>query len=162
MQRKNIFGKNLTKAITSEDILGKDVIDIEGEFIGVAEKVFIDPASLSFIGISVDKGFIKGGISIGKNYISRITDHAVFLRIRVAYNMKGMRVFDRDGKQVGTISMVDLHGDKNKIKAIHVKTRGIFYAFRKEFVISASHIKSIGENVILSVAKKGLPKYTGQ
>src|SRR3990167_7840081 len=69
MQEKSISGKRINKSITSEDILGKDVIDAEGGFIGVAEKIFIDPEPMDFIGISVDKGLIRSGLTIGKNYI---------------------------------------------------------------------------------------------
>ena len=59
MSQKSIALKLLDKAITSDDLLGKDVIDLGGKFIGISEKVLIDPDSLDFIGIGVDKGFGK-------------------------------------------------------------------------------------------------------
>ena len=69
MPQKSISGKDLNEAVTSDDILGKDVIDADGKFIGVTEKVFIHPNNLDFIGIEVDKGFLRKGLSIGKDYI---------------------------------------------------------------------------------------------
>ncbi|MDO8467487.1 MAG: PRC-barrel domain-containing protein [Nanoarchaeota archaeon] len=154
MQRKNISGRKLNNAITSEDILGKDVIDLEGNLVGVVEKIFIDPASLRFIGISVDKGFIKKGLSIGKNYILKITEHAVFLKIRIAYDMKGMFVFDKDGKKIGKVSSIELHGNRNKIKSIHVET-GLFSSLlKKGLIIPARSIKRIGDNIILKNSEK--------
>ena len=67
--QKSISGKDLDEAVTSDDILGKDIIDVDGKLIGVTEKVFIHPNSLDFIGIEVDKGFLRKGFSIGKDYI---------------------------------------------------------------------------------------------
>lgn len=158
MHEKNISGKDISKAITSEDLLGKEVIDAEGGVIGVAEKIFIDPISLDFVGISIDKGLIRNGLSIGKNYISKITEHAIFLKIKVAYDIKGMTVFDKDGKKVGIVRSIDLQGNKNKIKSIYVKTNFSLSIFKKEVNIPSSHIKNIGDNVILNVTRKMLLK----
>src|SRR3989338_8769014 len=154
MQEKNISGKNHDGAITTEEILGKDVLDIEGNLVGIVDKIFIDPISLDFVGISVDKGFIRRGLTIGKNYISKIAKHAVFLKIRVAYETKGMTVFDRDGKVVGVVTSIDLYGSKNKIKNLHVKTGFINSLTNNELVIPYTSVKEIGENIILKVRKK--------
>lgn len=158
MQQKSISGKAISKAITTEDILGKDVIDAEGAFIGVAEKVFIDPKILDFIGISVDKGLIRSGLTIGKSYIDKIADHAIFLKIRVVYDIKGKLVFDKDGKKVGTVSSIDLRGGKNKIKNIYLKPNFRLFFFREKIVIPEEYIANIGENVILNVTISDLTK----
>lgn len=152
MQQKSISGKAISKAITSEDILGKDVIDAEGAFIGVAEKVLIDPKFMDFIGISVDKGLIRSGLTIGKSYIDKIADHAIFLKIRVVYDIKGKLVFDKDGKKVGTVSSIDLCGGKNKIKNIYVKPHSILFSFKDKIVIPEEYIENIGDNVLLKVS----------
>src|SRR3989344_9019358 len=154
MQTRNISGRDLSKAITSEDILGKEVFDIDGTLIGVVETVLIDPESLKLIGISVDKGFLKKGLSIGKNYIDRITKEAIFLRIQVAYEIKGKSVFDKDGKLLGKVSSIDLHGHKNHLKSIHVKSHLFHYILNKEIVIPEKYIDTIGENVILNKKKE--------
>ena len=158
MQQKSISGKELSKAITSEDILGKEVIDAEGAFIGVAEKVFIDPKYLDFIGIAVDKGLIRSGLTIGKSYIDKIEDHAIFLKIRVVYDIKGKLVFDKDGKKVGTVSSIDLYGSKNKLKNIYVRPYSFLFSFGEKIVISEDYIDTIGDNVILNVTVNQLPK----
>src|SRR3989344_1157598 len=151
MQEKSISGKAISRAITSEDILGKDVLDSDGGFIGVAEKLLIDSKFMNFIGISVDKGLIKSGLTIGKNYIDKITTHAIFLKIRVAYDIKGMTVFDKDGKKVGKVSSIELHGNRNKIKTIYVKPNSNMFSFKEKIVISEECIENIGDNVILNV-----------
>jgi sporulation protein YlmC with PRC-barrel domain len=158
MQQKSISGKAINKTITSEDILGKEVIDAEGAFIGVAEKIFIDPKSMDFIGISIDKGLIRSGLTVGKNYIDNIADHAIFLKIRVVYDIKGKFVFDKDGKKVGTVSSIDLCGKKNKIKNIYVKPHSSLFSFNEKIVISEDYIENIGDNVILNIKINHLPK----
>lgn len=152
MQQKSISGKAISNAITSEDILGKDVIDAEGAFIGVAEKVFIDQKFMNFLGISIDKGIIRSGLTIGKSYIDRIANHAIFLKITVVYDIKGKLVFDKDGKKVGTVSSIDICGRKNKIKKIYVKPNFHLFSFKKEIIILRRYIKNIGDNVLLKVS----------
>ncbi len=151
MSQRSISSNDLKEAITSDDILGKEVIDAEGRFIGVAEKVFIHPNTLDFIGISIDKGFLKKGLSIGKNYIERVATHAVFLNIRVAFELKGMQVFDKNGKLLGSVAAVDLEGNLNKIKQLHVT--GLF---DKTLAIPQDFIENIGYNVLLNVTKDDL------
>mgnify|MGYP001612661093 CR=1 FL=1 len=158
MQKRNISGKNLSSVITSEDILGKDVIDTNGSFIGVVEKVLIDPSSLNFVGISIDKGFLTKGLTLGKNYIQRITDHAVFLKIRVAYEIKGMQVFDMNGKIIGRVSSIDLYGTKNKIVSINVRPE-VMSIFRKEITIPYKYVKNVGDNIVLNIQLEILIKY---
>jgi len=152
MAKKSISGKNLEKTITSDDILGKEVIDKEGKIIGVAERILIDPKLLDIVGIGVDKGFLKKGIIIGKSYIKRITTHAIFLSIRAMYEIKGMNVFDISGRKVGIVSSVDLQGYKNKIVALHVK-QGLA---KKDIIVYPEQIKTIGYNVILNLKKENL------
>ena len=155
MSKRSISGKNLDRSITSDDILGKEVIDIDGRFIGVVEKVLIDPIDLEFVGIEVDKGFLKRGLSVGKNYIDKISDLAVFLKIRVIYEIKGMIVFDKMGAKIGTVSDIELQGEKNKLKRIYIR-RGLI---EKDLEAPIDFIDTMGHNIILSVNKKKLLEY---
>ncbi len=150
MSQRSISGKDLNEAVTSDDLLGKDVIDADGKFIGVAEKVFIHPSTLDFMGIEVDKGFLRRGLSIGKDYIERIAKHAVFLKIRVAFEIRGMNVFSRLGENLGKVTNVELIGYKNEIKAIQIKHEG------KNVLIPLNYIVKIGEGVFLNVSKEEL------
>ena len=147
-RQKSISGKDLEEAVTSDDLLGKEVIDSDGRFIGVAEKVFIHPETLDFMGISVDKGFLKKGLSIGKDFIEKIASKAIFLSISVSYEIKGLKVFDVNGKEIGKVSGVALKGSGNDIDAITVLSMG------KKLVIPSKMISKIGYNVILNVLKQ--------
>lgn len=153
MSKSILFSERIERTITSDDILGKSVIDSSGKTIGLVEKVLIDPKTLDFVGVEIDKGLLKKGVLIGKNYIKSIEEHAVFLKIRVTFEMKGMTVFDKDGKRVGIISRVELVGKSNKLKAIHV-ARGLL---RHEALIPGTFISSVGQNVILTVRNQDIP-----
>lgn len=152
MLQRKIFGRKIEKTITSDDILGKNVIDTEGKVAGRVEKVLIDPKSLDFIGIEIDKGFLKKGLIIGKSYIAQITNSVVFLNIRAVHEIKGMQVFDKNGKKVGSVKEVELWGNKNKIKNIHVRIG----MMKKEIIVSSDLIEAIGKNVVLKVREKDL------
>ncbi len=155
MKQKSISGRDLSKTLTSEDLLGKDVIDFDSTIIGVVEKVLIDPKTLDFVGISIDKGFLKKGITIGRNYIEEIKEHAVFLKIRVSYEVKGKKVFDSEGRMVGKVSSLELYENMNKIVNLIVKEDNLLFP-GKEILISSRYIKAIGENVMLSIKKEDL------
>lgn len=152
MHLKKVFGEELHNAITSDDVLGKDVIDSEGEFIGVVEMLHLDPDAVEVVGITIDKGFLRKGLVIGKDYIERVAPHAVFLNIRPAFKLKGMRVFDSLGEEIGVVSRIILHEAKNQVEKIFVKSS----AFKKELVIASELIKNIGYNVLLKEPVKNL------
>ena len=155
MKNKSIFGKRLEGTITSDDILGKNVYDIKGGLVGVAEKVFLDSKTLDFIGIAVDKGMIKKGLTIGKGYIDHIAKHAIFLKIFIALNLKGMTVFDKEGRIIGIVKSVLLHGTRNSINKIIVSPGLI----SKNIFIDDKHIHTVGENVVLNITKEKLLDY---
>ncbi len=153
MSQKSISGKNLSEAITSDDLLGKDVIDRDGKFIGITEKVFIDPNTMDFLGIEVDKGFLKKGLSIGKSYIERIATHAVFLNIKVAFELRGMDVFSSVGEKIGRVTDIELAGNKNEIRSIRVKTPG------RDTIIPATFVDRIGYGIFLNIRREELENY---
>lgn len=154
MSKESISGRILKNCITSEDILGKEVIDSDGKYIGIVEKVLIDPINMDFVGIEIDKGFLRKGISLGKNYIKKITPLAVFLNIKPAYEIRGMTVFDKSGKRIGKVIEVKLQSNRNKVKEIKVKRN----ALKKEIKIPEEFIETMGYNIVLSLNKKELLK----
>lgn len=132
--------------ITSDDLLGKEVIDAEGEYLGITEKVLINSDNMDLAGISIDKGFLQKGLSIGKSYISRVTSHAIFLNIVPYKKMKNMRVFDNSGREVGKVTEIHLEGEINNLKGISVKT-----GIKKKYYVESKNIQKIGENIFLNI-----------
>ncbi len=152
MPKKIQKGHRLSDFLTSDDVLGKDVIDLEGDFIGVSESLYIDPKNFDIVGICVDKGFLKKCLVISKGNIKKITPHAIFLKIKPSFKIKGMKVFDIDGKKIGIVSHASMIGTTNKLKEILVRT-GIF----KKIVISADYIENVGNNVVLNIKESNIP-----
>ena len=159
MSKKIVSGRKLDNVITSDDILGKDIIDSEGTVIGVAEKIFIDSRRLEFIGIEADKGFLQKGLVIGKGYIERVEDYAIFLKKQIFFELVGNVVFDKDGKKVGIISQVILKGTRNLVRSIILKRRLADKIMGRYIEIPARAIEVLGENVILNVSKKDVESY---
>ena len=134
----------LDSSVTSDDILGKEVIDAEGEFIGVVEKLYIDPNLVEVVGISIDKGFLRKGLIIGKNYIARVAKHAIFLKITPSYKLKGMIVFDSEGKKLGDVVQIELIDYTNKVKGVVIRQGA------KKVFIDSGYIDRVGDNIFLN------------
>ena len=95
--------------------------------------------------------------------IYKSQDPSGFLTLYVVapYNLssessEGKIVFDKDGRKIGLVSSIDLYGERNKLKSIHIKTGVVPFLMKKEFVIEANKIKNVGENIILKVSKDSL------
>lgn len=129
---------NLT---TSDEILGKEVLDLKGGIIGIVQKIHIDRGTKKIIGITIDEGFLKPQLFVGVDKISFFGLDAVILNNEFT-SYKGIKVFDSKGNDVGNVKEV-LTGKTGKIKKIIVNShKGIFE-------IEVSKIKTLGENVIL-------------
>lgn len=150
-KKQQLYSK-LQGAITSEDVLGKDVIDSEGVFIGVSDKFYIDPKNMIILGVSVDKGFLRKGFIISTHYIREVSEHAVFLNMQPSTLHKGKDVIGDDGVHIGKIMGVNLAQDTNSILSIVVRP-GLF---RKRFVIPNKYIASTRVNVFLNITNPEL------
>ncbi|MFC1648599.1 PRC-barrel domain-containing protein [Nanoarchaeota archaeon] len=136
--------------ITSDDVLGKDVIDSEGEFIGIVEGLHLHPEKTEVVGIAVDKGFLRRGFALGKDHIKRVTRHAVMLNTSLVFKYKGMTVFDVEGKRLGKVIGMELKDSENKVKNILMK-RGL-----KKVTIPSNLIKSADNNIFLKIRRENL------
>ncbi len=145
MERKKLVG-----AITSEDVLGKDVFDSEGVLLGVSDKFYLHPKSLKVLGLSIDKGFLRSGLIISTDHVREVSTHAVFLNAQLATRVRGMQVFDSDGARVGKVKGIELVDDTNQIDAVFIKT-GLFH--NGKLRIPRRHIKSTEKNVLLNITK---------
>ncbi len=148
--RKSSRNDALDGAITAEDVLGKDVVDPEGDFIGVTNQLFIDPKTLEVLGVSVDKGFLKAGLVIGADHIKEVTEHAVLLKTSPAHRLQGMSVFDTDGARVGTVTDV-LVTDEGELTGMRIRPSRVR---SKTIEVPASAIDRVERNVLLSIKRK--------
>jgi len=130
--------------ITSDEILGKDVLTKEGEILGVVQQLHIDKINKYIIGITVDEGFMKPDLFIGIENVKLFGVDSIFLKSNPKLSFKGLQVFDNVGKKIGVVDKVIITPRSGKIKELKVKTNN-----NKIKDISAKEIKSIGVNVIL-------------
>ncbi len=151
-QEKNTRPEELEHAITSEDVLGKDVIDPRGTFIGVTDKLLLNPDTMEVLGISVDKGFLKKGLVIGVGHIRQVTPHAVLLATTPASQIRGMSVFCSDGTKAGTVEAVVLEESSNQIQYLEVRTG----TFGNTIQIPPGAIEYIESNVMLNTSPEEL------
>lgn len=136
-----LFNEN---SITSDDILGKDVIDAHGDILGVTTTVHIDKVTNVIFGVTVDRGFMKPDLFVGVNNIVNYGVDTIFLRIIPNQKVKGMLVFDYQGRRVGKILSCKMDETGNNLTEIVVQLS----SFKKTY-IDAFFIDRIGYNVIL-------------
>ena len=130
--------------ITSDDILGKDVIDTNGNFLGVVDKLFLSPELIEVAALSIDKGFLAKGLVVSKKYIERVSKYAVFLNITPLFLLMQKKVYTSTGHYVGIVSAVKQNeGKTNQLDCLIVT----YKSNRKE--ISADKIAQVGKNIVL-------------
>jgi len=134
--------------ITSDDILGREAVDPEGEILGVVMKLHIDKESKKMIGITIDQGFMKPDMFIGMHYIKNFGVDAVFLNKVPTDKFRGLDVITSGGKMIGTVNKVN--AKRHKVEEIIIAKPGRFS--RQMASIAASDIEEIGSSVVL---KKG-------
>jgi sporulation protein YlmC with PRC-barrel domain len=130
--------------ITSDDILGKEAVDPEGQILGVVMKLHIDKESKKMVGLTIDQGFMKPEMFIGLSYIKNFGIDSVFLNRVPVDKFKGIEVMTAEGEILGKVKAVK--AERHKVQEITV-AKGM-----KTFSVPASSIDQIGSSVIL---KKG-------
>jgi len=131
-----------SKIITSDDILGKDAIDPDGEILGVVIKLHIDKEFKKMTGITIDEGFMRPNLFIGINYVKNFGVDSVFLSKIPTSKYAGLKVLDSKGKSVGVVKGVE--SKRHKVKSLEI-SEGI----GKRIRINYSEVQEIGESVIL-------------
>ena len=130
------------KTITSDDILGKDVVDPEGQIVGVSIKLHIDKDSKKLTGITIDEGFMRPNLFVGMSYIKNFGVDSVFLSKVPTEKYVGLKVLDSKGKLIGTVKKVNS-------KRYRVDSIEIAKGLSQRFIINSNDIEEIGESVIL-------------
>ena len=150
-----IENPSIKDAITSADVLGKDVIDSRGAFLGVSDKLYIHPKTLKIVGMSVDKGFMQKGFLIGSGHIREVMKYAVFLTIEPSFRLKGMTVFGVKGGKIGTVKAVKLVPNTNTIEKLVVKSsvKGL-----GTITIASEYLARMEQNVFLNITGEKLLK----
>jgi sporulation protein YlmC with PRC-barrel domain len=136
--------------ITSDDILGKDVFDTDGQILGVVQQLKIDKKKKLIVGILIDQGFMRPDLFIGLKHIRNFGIDSVFLSESPKPKIKGLEVYDSAGKKLGYIK--NYEADDLNLKSILIKK----HLLSKTYRLKANTIKKIGFSVILKVKKENV------
>lgn len=133
--------------VTSDDILGRDALDPEGELLGTVVKLHIDREKKSLTGITVDQGFFRPDLFVGIDFIRQFGIDAVFLDRIPFEKYLGLKVYSSEGRQLGIVTDVQGGGT---IEALTIKVKDPDHLMKaRYFEIKATRIKEIGASVIL-------------
>jgi sporulation protein YlmC with PRC-barrel domain len=136
--------------LTSDDILGKEAVDPEGEILGVVMKLHLDREKNTILGITVDQGMWKPDLFIGIDFIEKFGVDAIFLNKIPISKYIGIRVYTHDGISIGKVSEVNLNEEKIQSFSISISDEDSRSPFRKkQFIVSKNEISEIGYAIIL-------------
>ncbi len=137
----------MSKIISGDDILGKEVIDNFGRKIGIVMKIHINKIERKIVGISIDRGFISSDIFIGSDFIKTFGEDVIILSKTPAFSYEGSKLFREDGKYFGKIEEVHL----NRQSKLEKLTFNVELSMLKNRTVEVTRkdIKTIGLNIIL-------------
>ncbi|MDV6235385.1 PRC-barrel domain-containing protein [Leptospira ellisii] len=132
--------------ITSDDILGKEALDPEGQVLGVVVKLHIDRIEKRIIGITIDQGFMKPDLFVGIDYVRTLGVDAILLDVVPHEKYKGLKVLNSDGSELGTVE--ETVSENGKLEFLIVKT-SLNPLSKERTKIPVSKIQEIGDKVLL-------------
>lgn len=107
--------------ITSDDILGKDVLDPEGAVLGVVSRLHFEEDPYTLTGVTVDQGFGYPDLYIGMSHVESVGVDAMFLSSRPLMNLTGRPVYDRSGAYLGDVEDVQMLDEEESALIIRDK-----------------------------------------
>lgn len=137
------------KNITSDDILGKNLLDSEGKLIGVTMALNIDSKTKNILGLTIDRGFMKPNIFVGIDLIKIFGVDSIILNTTLPIKYFNMPVYDINGKFIGKIKIAKFDSKTKEPIMIKVKS-GIL----SSIIIPKKNIKRIDKGAILRKTKQ--------
>lgn len=134
--------------LTSDDVLGKDVIDSRGHYIGVVTQLHIDNRDKMIVGISIDGGFLKPNIFIGTSLISNFGVNSVYISHSPASRYLGLIVFDMYAQKIGKVTKVNFGDKHDQIVSFRVS-----YGLFRYIDIPVDHVTVLSRNIIIKIDK---------
>lgn len=142
-----MISKEYDSGLKMQSLLGKKVHDSNGKEVGAVTEIRLDPKTLNLDGIEIDRGLFGKYTFIGRRYISTLSEEGAVLNMTPVADYKGLKVFDSNGKEIGTVKEVQTEGSTNNISAIVVGT-GVL---KDDMVFSSSDVSGVGKNIMLNV-----------
>ncbi|TGM53138.1 PRC-barrel domain-containing protein [Leptospira adleri] len=137
---------NESNTITSDDILGKEALDPEGQILGVVVKLHIDRSEKRITGITIDQGFMKPDLFVGIDFVRTLGVDAILLNTIPFEKYKGLKVLDSDGSEAGIVE--EVISKNGKLEFLLVKT-SLNPLSKERKKIPAAKIQEIGDKILL-------------
>lgn len=91
---------------TTDDVLGKPVIDSSGKRVGVATTIHFDLESNNITGLSVDQGFGSGFCYVPIQTVELFGKDVIFLNKKAITQLVGRKVYSPEGVFLGVVDHV--------------------------------------------------------
>jgi sporulation protein YlmC with PRC-barrel domain len=150
-EKKDDILKDERYILSTDNILGKDVIDKSGQSIGVVNQVHIDKLDKNIIGISIDSGFMKPLVFVGIDLIVNFGVDSVYIQQTPRSRYIDMIVFDNIGVIVGKVKNVYFKDESFEISHIKIKV-----SMLKSLLLDVKYVKRIGRNIFLNISKRNV------
>lgn len=115
------FGQEAGKMTRFSDLKGMTVVDWEGTIIGKLKDFELSLINNSIVAIVVHQGFFRHDTKILMEYVDKIENNMIFLKICPITKLVGRKVFDSCAKEVGKVTEVVKVGETNVLKDLIVK-----------------------------------------
>ncbi|MBI4020036.1 MAG: PRC-barrel domain-containing protein [Candidatus Aenigmarchaeota archaeon] len=141
--------------VSALELIGNRVIGVSGEVIGKVKNIYLSKTGLNVSGILVDKGSFAPELFLDTTYLKELRDGAIYLNISPVTELKGVKVFDVNGKLVGKVKNIEQMGNTNEIAHMVIDT-GVL---KKNLVAKGHHVAHVGKNVHLNIPRNECPRY---
>ncbi len=108
--------------VDSKDLVGKRVIAEDGDYLGKIKSLRINPKDMTIQGIEVDTGVFEPNKYIDRHDIHSMREDAITVTVTPLQDMKGLTLYDYEGKEVGKITDVHRTEDTNNVRSVTVRT----------------------------------------
>lgn len=88
--------------------------------VGKILDVKVLPSMKKEIGVVVDPGLFRKGLSLSGEFIEKITDDVIYLNIIPSIRLNGMKVINAFGREIGKVKNINRIGKTNNIESIVV------------------------------------------
>ena len=136
----------MDEAVHSSKTVGRRVFAKNGDDLGKVKELAINPEKMRIEGVWVSPCFTCVDEYIGREYVDKITEEGVMLKIDPLTEVIGEKVFDSQGKKIGKVSALTREKKTNSIISLEVD-RGIG---KDRLIVPIENVKSMGNAVILS------------
>ncbi|KNZ70953.1 PRC-barrel domain-containing protein [Thermincola ferriacetica] len=160
------------RVIRTQEIIGKQVITLQGEDLGAVARVLVDPETAMVAGFTLNtKGWFKGEKAFAFSSVKAIGNYAITLekkdlvdslnnlpsleKLSSDFNIYNTRVITPSGELLGTVEDFGFDADSGKIESFLLSGGVIRNLMQGKALIPVSAITKIGPDVIIAKNNAG-------